>query len=146
MKFSSSFSLVILFCIASITGTQATPVESELQETRAVTHPNRLPSRDSDAGLIFCTGPDFQGTCTYNFPLTSGTCYANAEPYISNLWSSDSDFEHVCFLYTSGSCSDCEACVDVNGWSNMGSFAAIHSYRCVVADSSGCSNSNCRHR
>jgi hypothetical protein len=67
-------------------------------------------------------------------------------------------------LYRAEGCTGCEACVDAQGWRNMGSvsiyfvtykqyfspsafqFAAVHTFKCFVADAAGCSDAfSCSH-
>lgn len=132
------------------------------------------------AGLTLCTGTNFGGQCQSYSPSTD-TCYVSyrstphmpsvltifllksvPDPYQTDLFSSRTSSGYVCFLYAGDNCGGgCEACVDSQGWGDMGSvsihpvirvnllnvfqFAAVGSMRCVVADAAGCSNANCVH-
>ncbi|EDQ99780.1 ectomycorrhiza-regulated small secreted protein [Laccaria bicolor S238N-H82] len=107
----------------------------------------RDPLPPGQSAIILCDGTSRTGNC-YAYEAAVGTCNAVPDHFQTNLFSSFANQGDVCFLYTTDSCTanNCEACVDYDGWNDMTSFAAVYSWKCVVADSNGCSDANCVHK
>ncbi|KAJ7915003.1 hypothetical protein B0H13DRAFT_2001217 [Mycena leptocephala] len=113
-----------------------------MQLLAAITTSLMLVSSTTAASLTLFTGTGFTGqsaTLTNN-----GECGAINEPFISHLLSAKASAGDICFLYKDANgCSDCGACVDANGFRDMTAVPAVHHFRCVTADSQGCSNAAC---
>jgi len=106
-------------------------------------------SKRAVAELTLCTSTSFSGGCT-TFSSTAGSniCLSPLpNQYITDLLSAHTNPGIICTMFTGQGCtSGCEVCVDSSGWANMTSIGAVQSYRCVVADAAGCSNSACVHK
>ncbi|KAJ6537000.1 hypothetical protein B0H19DRAFT_1182348 [Mycena capillaripes] len=114
-----------------------------MQLLAAITTSLMLVTSTTAASLTLFTGTGFTGQSATL--ISNGECGLPInQPFISRLLSAKASDGDICFLYKDvNDCSDCAACVDADGFSDMTAVPAVQHFRCVTADSQGCSNAAC---